>query len=117
MPHHTRSRYFSDAPLANNLDGEMRRIARLLAIEVADDVWPELVQAATFDHMRSRADLLAPGPDGVLKNRAAFFRKGSAGAGSETLSSDELASYYERTAQMAPPDLLAWLHRENPSAT
>jgi hypothetical protein len=103
--------------LANNLDGEMRRIARLLAIEVADDVWPELEQAATFDHMRSRADLLAPGPDDVLKNRAAFFRRGSVGAGRETLSPDELAKYYERTAQMAPPDLLAWLHRENPSAT
>jgi aryl sulfotransferase len=32
--------------------------------------------------------------------------------GGEMLSSDELAHYHARTEGMAPPDLLAWLHRK-----
>ena len=75
--------------------------------------WPRLVQAARFEEMRARADQLAPDPVGILKDRAAFFRRGSSGAGRELLSSDELARYRDRTEPMGPRDLLAWLHRED----
>jgi hypothetical protein len=27
------------------------------------------------------------------------------------LTADELAHYYARAAELAPPDMLAWLHR------
>ncbi len=97
--------------LSADLEGEMRRLARRLGIAVADEVWPHLVRAATFDRMRSRAAQLAPDHAGVLKDRAAFFRRGSSGAGRELLSDDEFAHYLERARGMAPPDLLAWLHR------
>jgi hypothetical protein len=50
-------------------------------------------------------------PPGVLKSSAAFFRRGTSGAGREELSAGELAGYHERAAQLAPPDLLSWLHR------
>jgi aryl sulfotransferase len=78
-------------------------------------VWPELVQAATFTHMRARAATLVPDPAGIFKDRAAFFRRGSSGSGRELLDDAELAHYRARTAQLAPPDLLAWLHREPPA--
>jgi aryl sulfotransferase len=98
--------------LSRDLDGQMRRLAELLGITVPDDVWPELVQAATFDRMRARADRLAPDQTGVLMDRGAFFRRGSSGSRDEILTAGELEHYYARTARMAPPDLSAWLHRD-----
>jgi aryl sulfotransferase len=96
-----------------DLEGEMRRIADRLAIEVPDDEnWPELVQAATFAAMRSRADYLAQGPSGILKDGAAFFRRGQSGSAHAVLTEEERARYRARIASMVPPDLLAWLHHD-----
>jgi hypothetical protein len=95
-----------------DLDGQMRRLADQLEFEVDESNWAALVEAAGFDQMRDRAELLAPGPKGVLKDRAGFFRRGSAGAGREVLTPAELDRYLERAAELAPPDLLAWLHRD-----
>jgi aryl sulfotransferase len=72
--------------------------------------WPGLVRAATFEQMRAGADAII-GLPGILKSSAAFFRRGTSGAGREQLSAGELAGYHERAAQLAPPDLLSWLHR------
>jgi len=98
--------------LRSDLAAEMRRIAAWLGIEVPAGLWPELVRAATFDRMRQRAGDLAPDSGGVLKDRRAFFRAGRSGAGREVLTAEELDSYHERTARLAPPDLLTWLHRQ-----
>ncbi|MEO3747665.1 sulfotransferase domain-containing protein [Plantactinospora sp. B5E13] len=100
------------ADLVADLDGQMRRIADRLGIGVPDRRWPRLVEAATFDRMRARADRLAPDPAGVLKDRGAFFRRGGSGAGRELLSADELAHYRARVARLGPPELIAWLHGE-----
>jgi aryl sulfotransferase len=99
------------ADLQRDLAGEMRRIATRLDIDVPEPLWPTLVEAATFTSMRSRADSLTPNPSGVLKDNAAFFRRGTSGAGRELLNDAELAHYDERASSMAPPDLLEWLHR------
>jgi aryl sulfotransferase len=99
------------ADLIADLEGEMRRLAALLEISVAEDSWPGLVAAATFGSMRARAEQAAPDPSGVLKDSAAFFRRGTSGAGTEVLTTDELKRYHARTAELAPSDLLAWLHR------
>jgi aryl sulfotransferase len=48
----------------------------LLGIAVPEQTWPVLVAAATFEQMRASADRLAPDPSGVLKDKAAFFRRG-----------------------------------------
>jgi aryl sulfotransferase len=98
--------------LSADLEGEMRRIAGRLGFDVPEERWPTLVDAATFARMRARADQAAPDPSGILKDRAAFFRRGTSGAGRETLARDELARYRVRTAAMAPPEMLAWLHRD-----
>ena len=58
------------------------------------------------------ARLRPPRPaSGVLKDPAAFFRRGVSGEGPALLRADELAHYYDRVADMAPADMLAWLHR------
>jgi len=99
------------ADLAADLEGSMRRLAATLAIDVAAATWPELVQAAGLPAMRARAERLAPGRPGILKDPQAFFRRGTSGAGRELLSGPELARYHARAAELAPPDLLGWLHR------
>jgi aryl sulfotransferase len=50
-------------------------------------------------------------PAGSVSDAAAFFRRGSSGAAREVLSDEEMAGYYARAAQLAPPDMLEWLHR------
>jgi hypothetical protein len=97
--------------LSRDLEGQMRRIAALLRIEVAVDEWPQLVEAATFERMRAVAPAVIPDRSGVLKDPGAFFRRGRSGAGREVLSPDELDRYQARTRELAPRDLLAWLHR------
>jgi hypothetical protein len=94
-----------------DLDGEMRDLARLLDIDVPEFVWPSLVEAASFTSMRAHADDLAPGRSGILKDPAAFFRKGVSGSGREVLTSAELAHYHDRVGALVPTDLLSWLHR------
>ncbi|HEY4270332.1 MAG TPA: sulfotransferase domain-containing protein [Galbitalea sp.] len=97
--------------LAADLGGQMRQISHRLGIDVPDDRWHELVQAATFESMRERSQQLIPGAAGILKNPAAFFRRGSPGAGREVLSDAEFAEYQDRVAALGPADLVAWLHR------
>jgi len=96
--------------LAAGLAGQMRWLAGQLGITVADQTWPALARAASFEAMRARADRLVP-TAGIFKDNAAFFRRGTSGAGREIITADELAAYHARVAQLAPPDLLVWLHR------
>jgi hypothetical protein len=97
--------------LLADLEGQMRRLADRLGIAVAEQSWPALVEAATFTRMRSRTDMHPPPPSEVAPDPALFFRRGTSGAGREILSDEELASYDARAAQLAPPDLIEWLHR------
>lgn len=101
--------HFDD--LCADLGGEMRRLAHLLGITVPEDRWAELIGAATFEAMRADAGRIAPDPSGILKDSAAFFRRGGSGAGVDQLTDDEVERYRVRVAELAPADLLEWLHR------
>ena len=98
--------------LRTDLDGAMRSLAVRLGFPVVERSWPALVQAATFESMRERSRASYPDTLGVLKDPTAFFRHGVSGDGPALLSAGELAHYHERVAEMAPADLLAWLHRD-----
>jgi len=98
--------------LSSDLEGQMRRLARRLGFDVPEPAWPALVVGASFADMRARAQEAAPDPSGMLKDRAAFFRRGTSGAGRELLTADEVAHYETRVTDLAPADLLAWLHRD-----
>jgi aryl sulfotransferase len=99
------------ADLTADLDGEMRRIAAWLDIEVDEARWPELVKAATFAEMKAKADRTAPDPAGLFRSSDAFFRRGASGSAAELLSPEELGAYGKRVESLASEDLLAWLHR------
>ena len=96
--------------LIADLDGQMRGLAGRLGIAVAEQAWPALIRAATFERMRDRADRLIPTPPGLVADSAAFFPRGTSGAGREILSDEEMAGYYARAARLAPPGMLKWLH-------
>ena len=100
--------------LLSDLEGQMRRLADRFEIAVAEQSWPTLVEAATFERMRDRDDILVPPPPGIVANSALFFRRGTSGAAREILSDEEMAWYHERVARLAPPDLIDWLHRPIP---
>ena len=99
------------ADLSADREGSMRAIAARLGIDVSEARWPELVAAAGFDRMRAKAKQLSPDAGGILKDPNAFFRRGTSGAGRELLTDADYAHYLDRAAQLAPPDLLTWLHR------
>ncbi len=98
------------ADLCEDLEGQMRQLAQRLGISVPGTVWPGLVEAATFASMREHAEKIT-GSGQILKSAAAFFRRGTSGAARELLTDDELAHYYARAAELAPADMLRWLHR------
>jgi len=94
------------ADLLADLDGEMGRLAARLDLAAPT---PDLVAAARFDAMRDRADELAPDAGGILRDRQAFFRRGSTARAD--LSADLVTRYDARAVALAPADLLPWLHR------
>ena len=96
--------------LLADLEGQMRHLAASLGITVPEQAWPALTEAATFERMRDRADAILPAHPGRFAEPASFFRRGKSGAGREILSDEELADYYARAGQLAPPDMLEWLH-------
>jgi hypothetical protein len=96
--------------LCADLEGQMRSLAARLDITVPETTWPSLVKAASFDQMRASADRIQPLDE--LENPADFFWKGKTGAGRALLTNAESARYYERVAQLAPTELIQWVHRE-----
>jgi aryl sulfotransferase len=97
--------------LLGDLEGEMRRLARRLSISIPEGKWPELIEAASFATMRAQADDVLPTNSGIHKSSAAFFRRGSSGAGAEELTAAELSLYRQRAADLAPAHALAWLDK------
>lgn len=97
--------------LSADLADEMRRLAGRLGINVPAQKWPSLVQAATFNEMRAAAEHLQPWKPDDSEGQTPFFRRGSSGEGRNLLTDDEIARYGASAALVAPPDLLAWVHR------
>jgi hypothetical protein len=102
---------FHYADLSADLDGEMRRLADALGIAVDESRWPDLVHAATFDQMRSRAGELAPQVTlGFWNDVDRFFHRGASGQW-QSLVDDELAARYDdRVRTLTTPDLARWAH-------
>jgi hypothetical protein len=88
---------FHYADLWADLDGEMRRVAGALGVEVDEERWPAFVEAATLDAMRSRAALTAPEAHlGLWRSPEAFFRAGGTRDWASLLTSEDLAHFEER---------------------
>jgi hypothetical protein len=97
--------------LTADLEGQMRSLADRLGIDVPAQQWPSLVKAASFEEMRRRASMTAPEVGGYLDD-AAFFKKARNREWRQILDNEQdLLRYNDRAAALAPPELLAWMHR------
>ena len=99
------------ADLRHDLEGEMRRIAGRLGIDIDEARLPDLVAAAGFDAMRDRADEVVPdSTERLWKSNRAFFHSGRNGQWQELLDDAGRRRYAARVEQLAPPDLIEWAH-------
>ena len=98
--------------LKADLAGEMRRVARFLDIDVPDAIFPELVEAATFEQMRRVGDKLMPRVLRTFEGGAdRFFYKGENDRWRDVLTSDDVARYEEKVKASLSPACAAWLER------
>jgi aryl sulfotransferase len=108
--------HFSD--LKADLNGEMRRAAEALGIEVPGAKWPDLVNAARFDSMKKNADLLAPAANlGLWRQNKRFFNKGTSGQWRDLLGDEELDLYRAVMERRLEPDLATWLENGSTAAS
>ena len=96
--------------LLADLDGQMRRVAAYLDIAVADDLWPKLVDAATFQSMRANAGRIMGRSEGNWQGGGkTFFHKGTNQRWRAVLDEADLALYREAIAAKLEPACTAWL--------
>ena len=100
--------HFED--LLQDTDGEMRRISAYLDIPVNEDIWPTLVEAMSFDSMKSNAEVMAPGAThGIWKDTSNFFHKGINKRWQGVLSDEQVAAYDALAVGELGPELARWL--------
>jgi aryl sulfotransferase len=98
--------------LVADLEGQMKRVAAVLGVEVAPSRWPALVKAATFAEMKSNADRTAPDAHNALwLSNSQFFNKGRSGQWRGVLNDASLKLYDEVTRARYDPRMLDWLER------
>jgi aryl sulfotransferase len=100
--------HFSD--LKADLEGEMRRVAGFVGIDVAEERWPNLVEAASFEAMKNEGASLMGADIGMAFEGGAdrFLHKGTNGRWRDVLAADDLV-LYERAAEKLEPELRGWL--------
>ncbi len=102
--------HFND--LKADLEGEMRRIARFVDIDVPEEKWPMLADAATFASMKRDAALLGPEMDVIFQGGAErFLYKGTNDRWRDVLTAEDLALYEAAAARTLTPELKRWLER------
>ncbi|MEX2239049.1 MAG: sulfotransferase domain-containing protein [Dehalococcoidia bacterium] len=98
------------ADLKADTEGQMRRVADFVGIEVEEENWPELVAAAGFEAMRRDGDALMGADIGMAFQGGAdrFLHKGTNGRWLDVLTPEDL-QLYERASSKLDPDLRRWL--------
>lgn len=101
---------FHYADLSRDLEGEMRRLAGVLGIDIDESLWPGLVEAATFEKMKDNTELLVPEADkDMWNNRQRFFHKGKSKQWQGILGDEEQALYRAAMNERLDPELARWI--------
>lgn len=100
--------HFND--LKTNLSDEMRRISTFLEIPVNEAIWPNLVEAATFDSMkRNGAQILAKLEHLFRGGHETFVYKGTNERWHDALTEADLERYEKHAHTALSPGLFNWL--------
>ena len=95
--------------LTADLEGEMRRVASFLDLEIASELWPQVVDRCRLDSMRQAADS-AGGMENVFEGGAgAFYFKGTNGRWRELLTDAQVDRYLSIVEDELPDAAAAWL--------
>lgn len=93
---------FHYADLWNDLDGEMRRVAKALDVPVDEDRWPVFVEGAGLRSMRARAADTAPEAHlGLWESPERFFRAGGTRDWASILGPEDIAHFEDRLRSLA----------------
>lgn len=98
--------------LKADLEGQMRDIAARLEIEVHEDRWPELVEAASFTAMKQKAEKVAPDTTNkIWLDTQQFFNAGRSRQWERILTTQaDIDRYFARANALASADVVAWAH-------
>lgn len=95
--------------LKKDLEGEMRRIADFLDIEVDEDLWPKLVEAAKFEAMKANVETLMPEAAVTRKGGGnSFLHKGTNGRWRGIVDQEDLDLYDAKVKEEVSPELAQW---------
>lgn len=99
--------HYSD--LWNDLEEEMRRVAKALDVVVGPAQFATLVDAARLDSMRARASDFAPDAQlGMWRSDAGFFHSGGTRDWGSLLTEEEVAHFLDRLNELAG-DATDWI--------
>src|SRR4029077_20351024 len=85
-------------------------IARFLEIEVPEEKWPQLADAASFASMKRDAELLGPEMGMIFEGGAdRFLYKGTNERWRDVLTAEDLGLYEAAAARSLTPELKRWL--------
>ena len=102
--------FFHYSDMLADLEGEMRRLAAYLEIDVPENAWPRIVEAVSFDGMKANADQYVPEGGAFWKGGAkTFINKGVNGRWRDVLSEVEVEQYEETCSRALTPDCKQWL--------
>ena len=96
--------------LKRDLEGEMRRIADFLDLEVRSDKWPQMIEHCTFEYMKEHASTVAPLGSELMKGGVtAFIHKGEMGRWREILTPGDIADYEQTAIDQLGEECARWL--------
>ena len=103
--------------LSERLAEEMKRLSQFLGIAINDNVFPSLVEAASFHAMKEKGEANAPGAHlGEWRNASEFFKSARRGQWKEILSAENLALYEQAASERLDPQLRLWLEKGRAAA-
>ena len=102
---------FHYGDLLADLPGQLQRLAGVLGYDLDRDRAQQLAAQGSFEAMKNDAERVVPNSDiGLWHNADGFLHRGTSGQWREVFTDDDLAHYDERMRELAPADLIGWLH-------
>jgi aryl sulfotransferase len=95
--------------LRSDLEGEARRVAEFLDIEVQESLWPAILEHCSFDYMQRESAKIEQLDQFFRGGGKTFVFKGTNGRWKDVLSAREIARCDEVAARELTPDCADWL--------
>jgi aryl sulfotransferase len=95
--------------LQADLEGEMRRVAAFLNIDIPAALWPEVVERCTFERMREEAEKIGDFQRLFEGGAESFLFKGANGRWRGVLTEGELQRYQDRVQELLAQEAANWL--------